>query len=167
MKDFNPRGPHGPRHAAEVLAYAEDLFQSTRPSRTSTFSRDLIRIGLSDFNPRGPHGPRRWSGSRPEGRTDFNPRGPHGPRPDGSVLMSSAYIFQSTRPSRTSTRSCQWIRKSYSQFQSTRPSRTSTANSHNYSPTLHSILIICTKSPYYPAQIKQCIPLISFISLPP
>lgn len=34
--DFNPQGPRGPRHEAQVDYYTEYIFQSTRPSRAST-----------------------------------------------------------------------------------------------------------------------------------
>ena len=40
--DFNPRGPHGPRPGSVFLVRATPVFQSTRPSRTSTSGRNLF-----------------------------------------------------------------------------------------------------------------------------
>ena len=79
------------------------IFQSTRPSRASTYSRLLLAHGKHDFNPQGPRGPRLF----------------------GIALLSFLSKFQSTRPSRASTVSRIFKKKS-AKFQSTRPSRAST-----------------------------------------
>ena len=81
-KDFNPQGPRGPRRIKEViicmsqcisihkaLAGLDDLdshpviragFQSTRPSRASTWMQIWVWMGHLDFNPQGPRGPRHF-----------------------------------------------------------------------------------------------------------
>ncbi len=100
---FNPQGPRGPRllPAANVLHHI--TFQSTRPSRASTFKKysdpndsdisihkalaglDIIFSMYSLFC------------------CYFNPQGPRGPRPGGETTVSKYSQFQSTRPSRAST----------------------------------------------------------------
>ena len=78
---FNPQGPHGPRLLGLLLIGFAVLFQSTRPSRASTFRSMLLR--------------RSWS--------YFNPQGPHGPRLGHMLNICFLSAFQSTRPSRAST----------------------------------------------------------------
>ena len=124
-----------------------DRFQSTRPSRASTYrpynncrytniSIHKALTGLDilcrchdhlcqNFNPQGPHGP------RPPPRLPlkipryFNPQGPHGPRRLILDLLGKGGIFQSTRPSRASTMASSSLKLGI-KFQSTRPSRAST-----------------------------------------
>ena len=78
---FNPQGPRGPRLLTSSTLSSCWRFQSTRPSRASTASRQWTGLVLQDFNPQGPRGPR--------------------PCPASPSLAS--HRFQSTRPSRAST----------------------------------------------------------------
>ena len=103
-------------------------FQSTRPSRASTWTcREGER--LLNFNPQGPRGPRRIrikqliskaliSIHKALAGLDFS----------SYTRLGTVRIFQSTRPSRAST----WFGSDeqgwYYIFQSTRPSRASTAD---------------------------------------
>ena len=41
---FNPQGPHGPRRMSLPIRGGDNLFQSTRPSRASTFAIEFIFI---------------------------------------------------------------------------------------------------------------------------
>ena len=81
-RDFNPRGPCGPRREE-----AEKALE-----------------GRKYFNPRGPCGPRREEAEKAlEGRKYFNPRGPCGPRRASRQEVKAAVEFQSTRPLRAAT----------------------------------------------------------------
>ena len=125
-RHFNPQGPRGPRLVRKAQEAADQLFQSTRPSRAST----------------------RKQPGRNRAGGNFNPQGPRGPRPSTIIRYPRFTLFQSTRPSRASTSSWRswrcWdkisIHKALAgldddtygvynpmfQFQSTRPSRAST-----------------------------------------
>ena len=102
---FNPQGPRGPR-----------------PFDTSGL------IYPYDFNPQGPRGPRRFRQWDSEPGLNFNPQGPRGPRPSCHSQLFLLWIFQSTRPSRASTRKITDT-SAIDRFQSTRPSRASTSAS--------------------------------------
>ena len=79
-------------------------FQSTRPSRASTFQPTLTYSSGSNFNPQGPRGPRlTLSFVITYYHKYFNPQGPRGPRPVLPHLLDLWHLFQSTRPSRAST----------------------------------------------------------------
>ena len=100
--DFNPQGPRGPRPFYVIIFHPPEEFQSTRPSRASTQSRQtgtgrgaisihkaLAGLDPTDtkhipeeinFNPQGPRGPRRYFDIEDWFAHDFNPQGPRGPR---------------------------------------------------------------------------------------
>ena len=78
---FNPRTPHGVRHANAPIRVASSSFQSTHPSRGAT----LVPVTTC------------WS---PD---DFNPRTPHGVRRRVLVVVTANTAFQSTHPSRGAT----------------------------------------------------------------
>ena len=103
------------------------IFQSTRPSRASTLYNDRLHswhrisihkalAGLDDAK-----------AENIVTSYNFNPQGPRGPR----LLDRKSYLlskqFQSTRPSRASTRNRKLAFPGELEFQSTRPSRASTA----------------------------------------
>ena len=102
------------------------IFQSTRPSRASTLYNDRLHswhrisihkalAGLDDAK-----------AENIVTSYNFNPQGPRGPR----LLDRKSYLlskqFQSTRPSRASTRNRKLAFPGELEFQSTRPSRAST-----------------------------------------
>ena len=72
---FNPRSPHGERHAPH----------QRRPS-------------AFDFNPRSPHGERRDAIAPLPTQRDFNPRSPHGERRQSSGAMSMTQIISIHAP---------------------------------------------------------------------
>ena len=105
-------------------------FQSTRPSRASTSASLRPADTCPYFNPQGPRGPRpslccfifslfQISIHKALAGLDVSP---HPPPPTWSR-------FQSTRPSRASTRAYQSVLNWAAKFQSTRPSRASTKSS--------------------------------------
>ena len=124
---FNPRSPRGERHMGDYAVHNFRAFQSTFPSRGTT--KDIERWGIrkgisihvplagndrpdsSDtpvipyFNPRSPRGERLLC---PPGLLvpafHFNPRSPRGERPRRSRRPSGTSPFQSTFPSRGTTR---------------------------------------------------------------
>ena len=100
---FNPQGPRGPRLLCLVLVSISHAFQSTRPSRASTFLRSHFSLVAFHFNPQGPRGPRRPGIEFLTLLVNFNPQGPRGPRRQNNNKQCSRKIFQSTRPSRAST----------------------------------------------------------------
>ena len=100
---FNPRSPHGERHALVLSSRKPEAFQSTLPARGATcrLGSSANRAGISihaprtgsdlppwkqresrrNFNPRSPHGERpACSDTRSHLQTHFNPRSPHGER---------------------------------------------------------------------------------------
>ena len=124
--DFNPQGPRGPRRVSKnvtLFAYCISIHKAL--------------AGLDTAFPGG-----RWH------RLYFNPQGPRGPRRCTATRLSLGARFQSTRPSRASTRTCAAKNKdddisihkalagldppdssevaNITEFQSTRPSRAST-----------------------------------------
>ena len=145
--DFNPRGLRRPRLPILHTLHPLPLFQSTRPSQTSTIGSIRREADGIYFNPRGLRRPRRWNAHCMLRRLDFNPRGLRRPRPNSVVILiySSNFnprglrrprrgitalvrpkaIFQSTRPSQTSTPNSAGDIRPF-RFQSTRPSQTST-----------------------------------------
>ena len=79
--NFNPRSPHGERHAEQVYYFDLFRFQSTLPARgATTFPR-----------------------SRKTSTTNFNPRSPHGERPSFDAGRGAGNRFQSTLPARGAT----------------------------------------------------------------
>ena len=57
---FNPRSPHGERHGRDIKSVLKLGFQSTLPARGATLII-LVTWGLQQyFNPRSPHGERRY-----------------------------------------------------------------------------------------------------------
>ena len=66
--------------------------------------RRTMAGNYTNFNPQGPRGPRRGRRIRGHGWYDFNPQGPRGPRRTDWFNKLEDSQFQSTRPSRASTR---------------------------------------------------------------
>ena len=101
---FNPQGPRGPRHVASFTSLIFLLFQSTRPSRASTYS-PYIPLAPSHISIHkalaGLDLPERLL--RPCS-SYFNPQGPRGPRQHYPRHTLKRPLFQSTRPSRASTK---------------------------------------------------------------
>ena len=93
-RNFNPRGPCGPRPLIRVCRRDWRTFQSSRSLRTATIQGRTGPHRAENFNPCG----RRRRGSR-----HFNPRGPCGPRPVMMVTTVSCPLFQSSRSLRTAT----------------------------------------------------------------
>ena len=123
--DFNPRGLRRPRLPILHTLHPLPLFQSTRPSQTSTIGSIRREADGIYFNPRGLRRPRRWNAHCMLRRLDFNPRGLRRPRRGITALVRPKAIFQSTRPSQTSTPNSAGDIRPF-RFQSTRPSQTST-----------------------------------------
>ena len=59
LTDFNPRSPHGERHAAAVADGKDKTFQPTLPARGATRRCIPQFLRVCNFNPRSPHGERR------------------------------------------------------------------------------------------------------------
>ena len=72
---FNPRSPHGERHAGWET-----------------------KIIFKNFNPRSPHGERLSRTAPHKHKTYFNPRSPHGERLTLILTVSLRVLFQSTLP---------------------------------------------------------------------
>ena len=58
LADFNPRGLRRPRHICPSGSRSTGIFQSTRPSQTSTIFRYSFTSFTYYFNPRGLRRPR-------------------------------------------------------------------------------------------------------------
>ena len=143
---FNPRGLRRPRRSGSGSSFHMFIFQSTRPTQTSTQialsvcgsmlfqstrpSQTSTNLNLLDgfrwnFNPRGLRRPRQWPPSNLFLTVVFQSTRPSQTSTQASGREGIIRRFQSTRPSQTST----IINKRFSQFrkfQSTRPSQTST-----------------------------------------
>ena len=61
MTYFNPRSPHGERHAMQEGWHRMQIFQSTLSSWRATFVHFPPLSERGNFNPRSPHGERRPS----------------------------------------------------------------------------------------------------------
>ena len=100
---FNPRSPHGERHAASLMVARAIQFQSTLPARGATAYNVLLRKGQNISI----HAPRTGSDTPPAAAahscTYFNPRSPHGERPPPMTSVSPPSVFQSTLPARGAT----------------------------------------------------------------
>ena len=101
--DFNPRGLRRPRRVIAGLVGSKYAFQSTRPSQTSTNPfygqifplRISIHEAFADLDLLSP--------LLLIAGIDFNPRGLRRPRRRWFKSTSRYSLFQSTRPSQTST----------------------------------------------------------------
>ncbi len=80
--NFNPQGPHGPRRK-EAEREFEDILISIHKALTGLDRYNSHAITLIVY---------------------FNPQGPHGPRLQTGKSYRHTPIFQSTRPSRASTK---------------------------------------------------------------
>ena len=125
--NFNPRSPHGERHAdtdsckyiADISTHAprtgsdvdfpafadsQQLFQPTLPARGATLIFLRLRTVNNYFNPRSPHGERpscpHGGGAR---NGYFNPRSPHGERQLLQGTLAPTLGFQPTLPARGAT----------------------------------------------------------------
>ncbi len=126
--DFNPQGPRGPRHAGRTKKAQTVAFQSTRPSRASTYPSRRTTPAYPYFNPQGPRGPRRRWIARKMRRVPISiHKALAGLDPYRLMIFWQKLQFQSTRPSRASTH-CSAIALAIPGFQSTRPSRASTTS---------------------------------------
>ena len=120
-RNFNPRGPRGPRLALVKRYEPTPLFQSTGSSRTPTLhfshmtltslfqSTGSSRTPTSaawpssqrspHFNPRGPRGLRRPASPSPvPSPSHFNPQGPRGPRQIPNPVTLAPYNFNPRGP---------------------------------------------------------------------
>ena len=102
LGNLSPRIFPGPRRGLQAFGPAERILihEALTDLEASAW---IIGITLSNFNPRGPHGPRLGILPFVLHVWDFNPRGPHGPRRSFQYACVQVHVFQSTRPSRTST----------------------------------------------------------------
>ena len=124
--NFNPRSPHGERHAATARNVDDGVISIHAPRTGSDCTRwmpcpatayfnprsphgerrDIITAGRDDacdFNPRSPHGERRLYGSHARRLHHFNPRSPHGERHIQMFIGFARQRFQSTLPARGAT----------------------------------------------------------------
>ena len=81
-----------------------ERFQSTRPSRASTSWFCVCGVSIIISIHKALTGLDGEQLQRDSGNIYFNPQGPHGPRPGGLYRMYRKCAFQSTRPSRASTK---------------------------------------------------------------
>ena len=124
--NFNPRSPHGERHAYDYHSMRRAIFQPTLPARGATAGGAAENPLKSDFNPRSPHGERRAGGTQKNAQpAHFNPRSPHGERPDKVCSYVHLLTFQPTLPARGATFLAQW-RTQTGRFQPTLPARGAT-----------------------------------------
>ena len=85
---FNPRSPHGERHAASATTSQAIAFQSTLTARGATSLRCWsVCFRVTYFNPRSPHGERHCQQGFANHCNHFNPRSPHGERPIVSRVL--------------------------------------------------------------------------------
>ncbi len=123
--DFNPRSPHGERHAfvdeaclsdisihaprtgsdvaQQFSIYFKNPFQSTLPARGATLHSISVNTPEEHFNPRSPHGERRRLPRCNPTDKNFNPRSPHGERRNICMHSKKNSVFQSTLPARGAT----------------------------------------------------------------
>ncbi len=125
---FNPRSPHGERHAPQTHSKRTEHFNPRSPHgerlTSSAWLRKRTCISI--------HAPRTGSDARRSvaraGWRYFNPRSPHGERLVLLVNVQTVEIFQSTLPARGATgRGTPHGFKS--RFQSTLPARGATTSS--------------------------------------
>ena len=101
--NFNPRSPHGERHAVRPPHARHDGFQPTLPARGATH----VPSQLEEIIMISTHAPR--TGSDLQGRLlfcqhyNFNPRSPHGERHLRAINRRRATTFQPTLPARGAT----------------------------------------------------------------
>ena len=123
---FNPRAPRGARRRTGARFSTVWKFQSTRPARGATLSREYDRYenvfqstrparGATSrfppgvrhppsFNPRAPRGARPACNiSKSCWPNSFNPRAPRGARLAAEFVKTTDAVFQSTRPARGAT----------------------------------------------------------------
>ena len=109
--NFNPRSPHGERHADANNLDAETQFQSTLPAWGATIENSG---NITDNN--------------------FNPRSPHGERLILLVIVLILILFQSTLPAWGATINS--LRQAFQlQFQSTLPAWGATVKSKHTAMT--------------------------------
>ena len=135
-----------------MLLFSLMEFQSTRPMRGATPGAYYVRWSLRYFNPHAPCGARPLFLRLKLRRLHFNPHAPCGARPYAVGVVSSSWLFQSTRPMRGATNSFaqrvpvieisihtphagrdpRWIpvEERLPEFQSTRPMRGATMDHH-------------------------------------
>ena len=119
--DFNPRSPHGERHAfsppdfdplvisihaprtgsdAAMIATLspKKTFQSTLPARGATRLAIRLTPSAPHFNPRSPHGERPSRSYSGACALHFNPRSPHGERQNAAASANAAADFNPRSP---------------------------------------------------------------------
>ena len=124
---FNPRSPHGERHAFSPPDF-DPLTISIHAPRTGSDGNEHGKSNCHlHFNPRSPHGERRILTRREETPyLDFNPRSPHGERRLWSPNIPGQIAISIHAP-RTGSDSAVGSRKMHSPiFQSTLPARGAT-----------------------------------------
>ena len=102
---FNPRPPRGGRPSFNDSTNAYNLFQSTPPTRGTT-AEQTNKIASAQVSIHAPHegDDTRTLSSRVYSAC-FNPRPPRGGRQVPRILPMLCYMFQSTPPTRGTTRS--------------------------------------------------------------
>ena len=101
--NFNPRSPHGERHAATARNVDDGVISIHAPRTGSDCTRWMPCPATAYFNPRSPHGERRLYGSHARRLHHFNPRSPHGERHIQMFIGFARQRFQSTLPARGAT----------------------------------------------------------------
>ena len=101
---FNPRSPRGERPDSAIRQHPQRIFQSTFPSRgtTNTTTERSLIIQISIHVPLAGNDCLCRNKTRPP--EYFNPRSPRGERHAYSVEMNDQHEFQSTFPSRGTTK---------------------------------------------------------------
>ena len=79
-RHFNPRSPHGERHACGLGAGISGGISIHAPRTGSDPTEMITQKGVKYFNPRSPHGERQRRDCGISGCYHFNPRSPHGER---------------------------------------------------------------------------------------
>ena len=102
-EDFNPRSPHGERHAEPAERRTRQYFNPRSPhgERRVALARASGRGNISTHAPRTGSDPCCWRLSTRW--TNFNPRSPHGERHDLTPPDERRSRFQPTLPARGAT----------------------------------------------------------------
>ena len=102
--DFNPRSPHGERRRVAAARTAAHIFQSTLPARGATSAICFLPAGNLFQSTLPARGATRGTAAVRRRLIYFNPRSPHGERLKLSGRTSRQKEFQSTLPARGATK---------------------------------------------------------------
>ena len=124
--NFNPRSPHGERHANQRNILQSRYISIHAPRTGSDYQRPSSLRTSGYFNPRSPHGERRAPATSGRPREPFQSTLPARGATGCSPGQMPGLIFQSTLPARGATRQRRRNDGGKQGFQSTLPARGAT-----------------------------------------